>query len=104
EELASALFVQRLRFEQAISDAKATAKRQAFDEFLNDFKVEQRQFVRKSKLFFLSKQTLVLHERILFRNLPLCDWVERAVTLEETTSAALSSPMHTIDVRLAQAS
>ena len=49
--------------------------------------MEQRQYVRKSKLFFMSKQTLVLRERILFRNLPLSNWVEHSVTLEETVGA-----------------
>jgi len=86
-ELQSALIVQRKRLESAISNAKAEAKRAAFDEFLNDFRVEQRQYVRKSKLFFMSKQTLVLRERILFRNLPLSNWVEHSVTLEETVGA-----------------
>jgi hypothetical protein len=91
-ELRSALMVQRQTFERAISDAKAEAKRVAFDDFLNDFRVEQKYYVRKSKLLFLNKETLVLRERILFRNLPLSDWVEHAITLEETAGARLSLP------------
>jgi hypothetical protein len=87
-ELQSALVVQRLTLESAIDDAKATAKRAAFDEFLNDFQVEQRQYVRKSRLFFMTRQTLVLSERILFRNLPLSDWVEHSVTLDESVCGA----------------
>jgi hypothetical protein len=83
-EMQSAVVVQRQRLESAIDDAKAEARRLAFDEFLNDFRVEQRQHVRKSRLFFMTKQTLVLRERILFRNLPLSDWVEHNMTLEET--------------------
>ena len=87
-ELRSALVVQRQTLESAISDAKAEAKRAAFDEFLNDFRVEQRQYVRKSRLFFMSKQTLIVRERILFRNLPLSNWVEHSVTLEESVGGA----------------
>jgi hypothetical protein len=86
-ELQSALVVQRETLESAISDAKAAAKRAAFDEFLNDFRVEQRQYVRKSRLFFMNKQTLIVRERILFRNLPLSNWVEHSVTLEESVGA-----------------
>ena len=58
-ELQSALVVQRETLENAISDAKAEAKRAAFDEFLDDFRVERRQYVRKSRLFFMNRQTLV---------------------------------------------
>lgn len=99
-ELQSALVVQRERLESAISDAKAEAKRAAFDEFLNDFRVEQRQYVRKSRLFFMSRQTLVLRERILFRNLPLSNWVEHTVTLEENVGPAYSTPGLTIEAML----
>jgi len=53
----SALVTQREKLATAIVDAKAEAKRAAFDEFLNDFRVEQRQYVRKSRVFFMSKQT-----------------------------------------------
>jgi hypothetical protein len=87
-ELQSALIVQRQRLGSAISYAKAEARRAAFDEFLNDFQVERRQHVRKSRMFFMSKQTLVVRERILFRNLPLSNWVEHSVTLEESVGAA----------------
>ena len=49
-ELQSALVVQREALESAIWNAKAEAKRAAFDEFLNDFRVEQRQYVRNTLL------------------------------------------------------
>jgi hypothetical protein len=99
-ELQSALVVQRETLENAISDARAEAKRAAFDEFLNDFRVEQRQYVRKSRLFFMSKQTLIVRERILFRNLPLSNWVEHSVTLEETVGAAFAPSGVTIEAML----
>ncbi len=92
--------MQRQRLESAISDAKAEAKRLAFDEFLNDFRVEQRQYVRKSRLFFISRQTLVVRERILFRNLPLSDWVEHSVALEESVGGAFSVQGLTIEATL----
>jgi len=99
-ELQSALIVQRRRLEGAINDARAEAKRAAFDEFLNDFRVEQRQYVRNSKLFFMTRQTLVLRERILFRNLPLSNWVEHSVTLDESVGAAYPSRGLTIEATL----
>ncbi|HTT66038.1 MAG TPA: hypothetical protein VMG35_29510 [Bryobacteraceae bacterium] len=99
-ELQSALIVQRQRLESAILDARAAAKREAFEEFLNDFRVEQRQYVRKSRLFFMSKQTLILRERILFRNLPLSNWVEHSVTLEESVGTVFPAPPLTIEAML----
>ena len=99
-ELQSALIVQRRRLEGAINDARAEAKRAAFDEFLNDFRVEQRQYVRNSKLFFMTRQTLVLRERILFRNLPLSNWVEHSVTLDESVGTAYPSRALTIEATL----
>ena len=99
-ELQSALIVQRRRLESAINDARAEAKRAAFDEFLNDFRVEQRQYVRNSKLFFMTRQTLVLRERILFRNLPLSNWVEHSVTLDESVGTAYPSRALTIEATL----
>ena len=99
-ELQSALVVQRQTLESAISDAKAEARRVAFDEFLSDFRVEQRQYVRNSRLFFMNKQTLVLRERILFRNLPLSNWVEHSMTLEESVGAAYSPRGLTIEATL----
>jgi hypothetical protein len=100
KELQSALIVQRQTLESAICDAKAQAKRAAFDEFLNDFRVEQRQYMRRSKVFFMSRQTLVVRERILFRNLPLSNWVEHTVTLEESVGATYCAPGLTIDAML----
>lgn len=99
-ELQSALIVQRQRLQSAISDARAEAKRAAFDEFLNDFRVEQRQYVRKSRLFFMSKHTLVVRERILFRNLPLSNWIEQTITLDESVGAAFPPPTFTIEAML----
>jgi hypothetical protein len=99
-ELQSALVVQREMLESAIWNAKAEAKRAAFDEFLNDFRVEQRQYLRKSRLFFMNRETLVLRERILFRNLPLSDWVEHDMTLEESVGTAYPPRGLTIEAML----
>jgi hypothetical protein len=99
-ELQSALVVQRDTLEGAIFDARAEAKRAAFDEFLNDFHVEQRRFVRKSRVFFASKQTLVLRERMLFRNLPLSNWIEQTITLDETVGAPYADHNLTIEATL----
>jgi len=58
-------------------------KRKSLDEFLADLRTEQRRFVREQKMLFATRKCLVVQERIYFRNLPLCNWVEHEVPIEE---------------------
>jgi len=58
-------------------------RRQALDDFLKDLHTEERHFIREQKMLFAHRKSLVLQERIYFRNIPLCDWVEHEVSLEE---------------------
>lgn len=58
-------------------------KRKSLDEFLADLRTEQRRFVREQKMLFATRKCLVVQERIYFRNLPLCNWVEHEVMIEE---------------------
>ena len=65
---------------------KATAeetKRQSMDEFLGDFRVEERHYMKESKSLFMSRKSMVLQERLYFRNIPLSDWVNHELTVEE---------------------
>jgi len=93
--------VQLARERQSLSEARATieaqkstleelhllraeaVRRRALDDFLADLHTEQRHFVREQKMLFASRKSLVLQERIFFRNIPLCNWVEHEVALEE---------------------
>jgi hypothetical protein len=45
--------------------------------------VEERHFTRENRTLFLNKKSLVLQERIYFRNIPLSNWVEHETTVEE---------------------
>src|SRR5690348_17346017 len=74
---------ERTSLEQALHGAKESARRQALDEFLSDVHVEQRHYVRDNKLLFQNRKALVLQERIFFRNIPLSNWIEHEVVLQE---------------------
>jgi hypothetical protein len=50
---------------------------------LADLRVEERHYTREQKALFLSKKSLVLQERIFFRNIPLSSWVEHEMPIEE---------------------
>ena len=58
-------------------------RRKSLDDFLADLRTEQRRFVREQKMLFANRKCLVLQERLYFRNLPLCNWVEHEVPIEE---------------------
>ena len=57
--------------------------RKAMDEFLADIRVEERHYTREHKVLFMSRRMLVRQERIFFRNIPLSNWVEQEMPLEE---------------------
>jgi len=69
--------------EQALKGARESARREALDEFLADVHVEQRHYVRDNKLLFQNRKALVLQERIFFRNIPLSNWIEHEIVLQE---------------------
>jgi hypothetical protein len=78
-----ALEAHKKAMEVSVRGAQEAARRQALDEFLNDIRIEQRHYVRRSKLLFMHRQSLVLEERIFFRNLPLSNWISHEVVIDE---------------------
>jgi hypothetical protein len=70
-------------FQSAVRAAEETARRQAFDSFLGEITVEQRHYTRENRLLMQNRRSLVLQERMFFRNLPLSDWIEHEIVLED---------------------
>jgi hypothetical protein len=93
--------VQLARERQSLSEARAsieaqkstlqelnelrqeTARRRALDDFLADLRTEERHFVREQKMLFATRKSLVLQERLYFRNIPVSSWVEHEVPIED---------------------
>ncbi len=73
----------RRTMEEAIKATEESVRRKALDEFLGDVRVEERHYVREHKALFRSRKTVVLQERLFFRNIPLSNWVERELVVEE---------------------
>lgn len=69
--------------EEKIRATEEQTRREAFNDFLNDFRVEERHYVRESKSLFLNRKSMVLQERLYFRNIPLSNWVEHELTVED---------------------
>jgi hypothetical protein len=68
----------------ALRAAEESARRQAFDNFLSELKVEQRHYTRDNRMLTGRRKSLVLQERMYFRNIPLSDWIEHEIPLDET--------------------
>jgi hypothetical protein len=67
----------------AMRAAEETAKRQALDNFLGELRVDQRHYTRENRMLLQNRKSLVLQERMYFRNIPLSDWIEHEIQLED---------------------
>jgi hypothetical protein len=76
---------QKVTMEERIKATEEATKRVAMDEFMQDFRVEERSYARESKSLNASKKTMVMQERLFFRNIPLSNWIEHEMIVEEGT-------------------
>ena len=67
----------------AVTAAEERAQREALDKFLGELKVEQRHYTRENRLLLHNRRSVVLQERMCFRNLPLSDWIEHEIPLDD---------------------
>jgi len=79
----AALESEKARFEHSARAIEETTRRKALDEFLADLHVEERHYVREHRVLFAHRKSLVLEERIFFRNIPISNWVEHEIPVEE---------------------
>ena len=70
---------------EKIKAAEEGVRRQSLDDFLADFRVEERHYMKESSSLFLKQKSMVLQERIFFRNIPLSDWVTHEMAVEENS-------------------
>src|SRR5262249_52451240 len=66
-----------------IKATEEATKRHALDEFMQDFRVEERSYVRENKSLTMMRKTMVMQERMFFRNIPLSNWIEHEMVVEE---------------------
>ena len=76
----------KVTLDERVKATEEACKRQALDDFMHDIRVEERSYVRESKSLNASKKTMVMQERIFFRNIPLSNWVEHEMLVDETHS------------------
>lgn len=74
---------QKVAMEERVKAVEESTRRKAYDEFMQDFRVEERSYMRETKSVFNNKRMMILQERLFFRNIPLSNWVEHEMLVEE---------------------
>jgi hypothetical protein len=74
---------QRKTMEDTVRAVEEEVRRKALDEFLGELHVEERRYTRERRMLFMNRKSLVLEERMYFRNIPLSSWVEHELPIEE---------------------
>ena len=87
-EARSAIGSHKILLEERVKSTEADTRRKALDEFMQEFRVEERSYMRETKSMFSNKKLMVMQERLYFRNIPLSNWVEHEMLLEEGSDAA----------------
>lgn len=88
----------RLRVERQVAEermhaATEAARRQALDEFLSQLRAEERAWLKKRDTGRERRRSVVVEERLCFRNLPISNWNQQELTFyssslpRETTKA-----------------
>lgn len=86
EELAAVratLQARKEELENSLKTLEEATRRKAMDDFLADIRIEERHYTREHKVLFATRRFLVRQERIFFRNIPLSNWVEQEMPVEE---------------------
>ncbi|MEO8025281.1 MAG: hypothetical protein ABI823_02350 [Bryobacteraceae bacterium] len=73
----------KVTLEERMKSTEEATRRKSLDEFMQDFRVEERSYVRESKSMFANKKSMIMQERLFFRNIPLSNWVEHEMLIEE---------------------
>ena len=74
---------QKVTMEERIKATEETTKRLAMDDFMQEFRVEERSYARESRSLTSTKKSMVMQERLFFRNIPLSNWIEHEMVVEE---------------------
>jgi hypothetical protein len=76
------LRAQQTQTEEKVKSAQEEVKRRALEEFLTEFRTEERSYMREAKSGQAMRKSMVLQERLYFRNIPLSNWIETEMLVE----------------------
>jgi len=73
----------KIMLEERTKATEEATRRRALDDFMQDFRVEERHYFRENKCSTSQTKAMVLQERLYFRNIPLSNWVEHEMIVED---------------------
>ena len=94
---------QKSTMEERVKAVQEATRRATMDDMMKDFRMEERSYVRESKSLDSAKRTMVTQERMFFRNIPLSDWREHEMVVEDNLQGLALSPANHGSVEFAGA-
>jgi hypothetical protein len=90
-EAKAAIQTHQVTLEERVKATEEATRRKSLEQFIQDIRVEERSYLRESKSMFASKKLVVVQERLYFRNIPLSNWVEHEMVVEEGMDPQLAT-------------
>jgi len=94
---------QKTTMEERVKAVQEATRRTTMDEMMKEFRVEERSYVRESKSLDSAKRTMVTQERMFFRNIPLSDWRDHEMVVEDNKQGVALSAANTGSVEFGNA-
>ena len=79
----AALNSSKVTLDERVKATEASSRQRALDDFMQEFRVEERHYFRENKSAGALKKSMILQERLYFRNIPLSAWVEHELLVED---------------------
>jgi len=73
----------KVTLEERVRASEESTRRKALDDFMQEFRVEERHYFRENKSAVSQRKAMILQERLYFRNIPLSNWVEHEMVVED---------------------
>jgi hypothetical protein len=99
-EARAAIHSHKVTMEERIKATEEAAKRSALDDLMQDIRVEERSYVRDSNTAGGSRRSMVMQERVFFRNIPMSSWTEHEMLIEEGPANSLSERTDNMEAAL----
>lgn len=80
----------KVTMEDRIKATEEATRRATMDELMQEIRIEERSYVRDSNTPQGARRSMVMQERVYFRNIPMSNWTEREMVIEEAGHNELS--------------
>ncbi len=78
----------KVTLEERMKATEEATRRRALDDFMQEFRVEERHYFRENRSPESKMKAMILQERLYFRNIPLSNWVEHEMIVEENAEVS----------------